>query len=150
MPPKNNNTSWWSSRQQAPETPTRETPPSQTPTRETRNVNHNNEPGPANAKNSEDAQTIAGMADLIEFINALAAVPLGTRPQLNPEQVERIKKSPLRPVVQALQPIYRKIVEANVEQEKPPEAKPPTPQPTSTPEPEPSSAQQTPKAAALD
>ncbi|KAG9024766.1 hypothetical protein FS837_005202, partial [Tulasnella sp. UAMH 9824] len=144
MPPKNN-TSWWSSRQQETTTPTRETPP-----RDTRNFNNNNGPAPANAKDSEDAQTIPGMQDLIEFINALAAVPLGTRPQLNPEQVERIKKSPLRPVVQALQPIYRKIVEANVEPEKPPEAKPPTPQPTSTPEPEPSSAQQTPKAAALD
>ncbi|KAG8930502.1 hypothetical protein FRC01_002678 [Tulasnella sp. 417] len=139
MPPKNNNnnTSWWPGRQQAPETPTRET----------RNLNHNNGPGPADARNPEE---MLGMPELIEFINALAAATPGTKPQLNGEQIERIKKSPLRPVLQALQPIYRKIVEAPVEPEKSPEPQPPAPQPTSSPGPDPSSAQRTSPVAALD
>ncbi|KAG8930804.1 hypothetical protein FRC01_002253 [Tulasnella sp. 417] len=139
MPPKNNNssTSWWSARQQAPETPTRET----------RTLNNNNGPGPADARNPEE---MPGMPELIEFISALAAATPGTKPQLNGEQIERIKKSPLKPVLQALQPIYRKIVEAPVEPEKPPEPQPPAPQPTSSPGPDPSSAQRTPPVAALD
>ncbi|KAG8930809.1 hypothetical protein FRC01_002258 [Tulasnella sp. 417] len=102
MPPKNKDTSWWSARQQAPGAPARET----------RNLNNNNDPGPANARNPEE---MLGMTELIEFINALAITAPGTRPQVDGEKLERIKKSSLRPVLQALQPICNKLVGAPAE-----------------------------------
>ncbi|KAG8930506.1 hypothetical protein FRC01_002682 [Tulasnella sp. 417] len=135
MPPKNNNRSWWIARQKALEATTGESrnlsndsgPPNgknseseatqalEATTGESRNLS--NDSGPPNGRNSESeaTQALAGMPELIEFINALGAATPGTRPQLNAEQIERVKKSQLRPVLQALQPIYRKIVEAPAE-----------------------------------
>ncbi|KAG9042243.1 hypothetical protein FS837_011101 [Tulasnella sp. UAMH 9824] len=137
MPPKKNiDTSWWSTRngsfQHNPEPETREK-------------------GKGNAAGAEmdaaEPPVVPGLADLVEFLNTLGATPLGVRPQLNPEQVERLKKSPLRPALQALQPIYRKIVEAQVPQQ--PETNAPTPQPAPSrwPGPWSSAKQPTPAAA---
>ncbi|KAG8914217.1 hypothetical protein FRC00_000493 [Tulasnella sp. 408] len=92
-------------------------------------------------RNEEEPPVVPGLADLIEFINAMGATPPRGQPQLHREQVERIEKSPLRPALQALRPIYRMLfpsegssgtaqTQAQVPEQ--PEAIAPTPQPAST------------------
>ncbi|KAG8914218.1 hypothetical protein FRC00_000494 [Tulasnella sp. 408] len=88
-----------------------------------------------------------GLAELREILNAMATAPPGVPPQLDKALIERIKNSPLSPVLEELGPLYRKLnppegsQEAQAQEAQRAEANRPPPQPASTPGPGPSSAQ---------
>ncbi|KAG8923063.1 hypothetical protein FRC00_006677, partial [Tulasnella sp. 408] len=104
----------------------------------------------AASKNPPEQPIIPGLAELVEVLNAMAAAPLGARPKINPELIEKIKNSPLHPVLGGLQPVFKKLgptegspehQQAQAEAAQRAGAHPPTPQPESAPGPGPSSVQ---------
>lgn len=111
------------------------------PTREKGNAQ------PAASRNSTEPPVIPGLAELVEVLNAMATAPPGVRPQLNQELIERIRDSPLSPVLKELNPVYHKLgppegsQEAQAQAAQRAEAHPPPPQPASTPGPGPSPSQ---------
>ncbi|KAG9042244.1 hypothetical protein FS837_011102 [Tulasnella sp. UAMH 9824] len=74
-------------------------------------ANWNNAANAASAanRNPPEQPVISGLAELVEVLNAMAAAPLGARPKIKPELIEKIKKSPLHPVLGELQPIFKKL-----------------------------------------
>ncbi|KAG8930507.1 hypothetical protein FRC01_002683 [Tulasnella sp. 417] len=101
-------------------------------------------------KNAAEPPVVPGLAELVEVLSAMAAAPQGVRPKLNLDLIERIKNSPLHPVLKELQPVYKKLgplegspdhLQAQAQAAQHPGVNPPTPQPTSAPEPGPSSPQ---------
>ncbi|KAG8930503.1 hypothetical protein FRC01_002679 [Tulasnella sp. 417] len=103
----------------------------------------------AGNRTASEPPTLPGLAELVEVLNAMAASPLGARPHINPEVIERIKNSPLSPVLKGLNPVYKKLgplegspehlqAQAQAEAAQRPEVHP-TSQPSSAPGPGPSS-----------
>ncbi|KAG9042247.1 hypothetical protein FS837_011105 [Tulasnella sp. UAMH 9824] len=120
-------------------------------------ANWNTAANPAGAanRNPQEQPVIPGLAELVEVLNAMAAAPLGTRPKINTELIEKIKNSPLHPVLGGLQPIFKKLgpklegspehqqaqAQAQAEAAQRGEAHPSASQPESAPGPGPSSVQ---------
>ncbi|KAG9042504.1 hypothetical protein FS837_010766 [Tulasnella sp. UAMH 9824] len=105
--------------------------------------------------NSTETSTVPGLAELVEVLSAMAATPLGARPKLNQDSIEKIKNSSLHSVLNGLKLIYQKIgpLEGSPEHLQTqaiqwPNNLPPSRQPPSTPGPSRSSAQQPTPAAA--
>ncbi|KAG8923827.1 hypothetical protein FRC00_005807, partial [Tulasnella sp. 408] len=103
-------------------------------------------------RNPPEQPVIPGLAELVEVMNAMAAAPLGARPRINPELIDKIKNSPLHPVLGGLQPVFKKLgplegspehqqAQAQAEAAQRAGAHPSTPQPESAPGPGPSSVQ---------
>ncbi|KAG8930806.1 hypothetical protein FRC01_002255 [Tulasnella sp. 417] len=99
---------------------------------------------------ASEPPALPGLAELVEVLNAMAAAPLGARPHINQEVIERIKNSPLSPVLKGLNPVYQKLgplegspehlqAQAQAETAQRPETHPPTSQPSSASGPGPSS-----------
>lgn len=88
---------------------------------------------------------VRGLAELVEILDAMAASPLGARPKSNQDLMERIKTSPLEPVLKSLTIVYQKLgpLEGSPEHLQAQAA-----QSASTPGPGPSSAQKPTPAAA--
>ncbi|KAG8930808.1 hypothetical protein FRC01_002257 [Tulasnella sp. 417] len=59
--------------------------------------------------NAAESPAISGLAELVQVLSAMAAAPLGARPKLDQEAIERINNSPLQPVLTELRPIYKKL-----------------------------------------
>ncbi|KIO29992.1 hypothetical protein M407DRAFT_225669 [Tulasnella calospora MUT 4182] len=94
-------------------------------------------------RSGEEPPVIPGLAELIEVINTMASAPPGVRPKLNQALLDRVKGTPVHPVLKALEPVYLKLgppVKNAPDQTQRPEAHQSPPQPTSTPGPDPSSA----------
>ncbi|KAG9042507.1 hypothetical protein FS837_010769 [Tulasnella sp. UAMH 9824] len=94
-------------------------------------------------RSAEEPGVVPGLAELIEVINTMGSAPPGVRPHLNQGLLDKIKSTPLRPALKALEPIYMKLgspVKNAPEQTQRPEDPQTVPQPVSTPGPGPSSA----------
>lgn len=98
-----------------------------------------------------------GLAELIGILEAMAAVSLGARPRLDQDLIDKVKSSPLLPVLYPLQSVYKKLgplegspehLQAQAQAAQRPVALPRTPQPASNPGSSPSLAQQPTPAAA--
>ncbi|KAG9042505.1 hypothetical protein FS837_010767 [Tulasnella sp. UAMH 9824] len=107
--------------------------------------------------NPTETPAVPGLAELVEVLSAMAAAPLGARPKLNQDLIAKIKNSPLHPVLEELNVVYRKLghlegspehlqaqaqAHAQAQAAQRTEAHPPTSQPESAPGPGPSSARQ--------
>ncbi|KAG8930805.1 hypothetical protein FRC01_002254 [Tulasnella sp. 417] len=100
-------------------------------------------------RNAPEPPVVLGLTELCEVLGAMANAPLGARPKLNQDLIERIKNSPLHPVLNELQPIYKKLgplegspehlqAQAQAEAAGQTGAHPPTSRPESSPGPGPS------------
>ncbi|KAG8923062.1 hypothetical protein FRC00_006676 [Tulasnella sp. 408] len=63
----------------------------------------------ASSENPAETSVVPGLAELVEVVAAMAAAPLGARPKLNQDLIEKINHSPLHPVLKELQPVYKKL-----------------------------------------
>ncbi|KAG9042503.1 hypothetical protein FS837_010765 [Tulasnella sp. UAMH 9824] len=59
--------------------------------------------------NAAEPPVVRGLAELVEMVDAMAASPLGARPKLNQEVVEKVKASPLEPVLKSLAIVFKKL-----------------------------------------
>lgn len=57
----------------------------------------------------DNQPVVPGLDELVEVLSMMAAAPLGARPKLNQELIERIRNSPLHPVLKELKPVYKKL-----------------------------------------
>ncbi|KAG8931300.1 hypothetical protein FRC00_000833 [Tulasnella sp. 408] len=90
MPPKNyNNANWWPSRQVAPP--------------------YTSNAAGTSSNTTAERPVVQGLAELVEILDAMAASPLGARPKSNQDLIERIKKSPLEPVLKSLTIVSQKL-----------------------------------------
>ncbi|KAG8930807.1 hypothetical protein FRC01_002256 [Tulasnella sp. 417] len=107
---------------------------------ETKDKGHGNDAG----RSVEEPPGVPGLADLIEVINVMGSAPPGVRPKLDQALLNRVKATPLRPALKALEPIYMKLgstTESVPEQTQRQETHQRPPQPVSPPGPDPSSSQ---------
>ncbi|KAG8930505.1 hypothetical protein FRC01_002681 [Tulasnella sp. 417] len=111
----------------------------------------------ASGSNAAEPQVVPGLTELVEILKAMAAAPLGARPNLKPDPIEAIKNSPLRPVLIEVQQIYKKLgplegspehLQAQAQAAQQTTAHPPGPQAEPAPVPGPSLSQQPTPAAA--
>lgn len=120
------------------------------------NGNSGSSDGGGNGRDASELPVVPGLAELVEVLNAMAAAPLGERPQLDRASIDRIKDSQLRPVLKGLEAIYIKfgplegsLVHLQAQTAQQPNGNLPTPLTASTPGSGLASAQQpTPAAAA--
>ncbi|KAG8930504.1 hypothetical protein FRC01_002680 [Tulasnella sp. 417] len=107
---------------------------------ETKDKGNGNDAG----RSVEESPVVPGLADLIEVINVMGSAPPGVRPKLDQGLLNRVKATPLRPALKALEPIYMKLgstTENVPEQTQRQESHQQPPQPVSPPGPDPSSSQ---------
>lgn len=110
---------------------------------ESENREKGNGNGVGAGRSVEEPGVVPGLAELIEVINTMGSAPPGVRPHLNQGLMDKVKSTPMRPALKALEPVYMKLgspIKTASEQTQRPEDPQPAPQPVSTPGPGPSSA----------
>lgn len=63
----------------------------------------------AASRNATELSAILGLAELVEVLNVMATTPPGVPPQLNQTLINRIKNSPLSPVIKELDSLYTRL-----------------------------------------